>query len=95
MCASEQTAFADATILVTCRPSSPPIRSGTSELINRDAVAVNKKEQIMSIGSILLIVVILILIGVPPIWPHTRSWGYGPVESPVSSWWLGSSPRWH
>jgi hypothetical protein len=32
----------------------------------------------MSIGTILLIVLILILIGVIPAWPHARSWGYGP-----------------
>jgi len=32
----------------------------------------------MSLGTILLIVVILILIGVVPTWPHSRSWGYGP-----------------
>lgn len=32
----------------------------------------------MSLGTILLIVVILILIGVIPAWPHSRSWGYGP-----------------
>jgi len=32
----------------------------------------------MSIGTILLIVLILILIGVIPTWPHSRSWGYGP-----------------
>jgi Protein of unknown function (DUF3309) len=32
----------------------------------------------MSIGTILLIVIILILIGVLPAWPHARSWGYGP-----------------
>jgi Protein of unknown function (DUF3309) len=32
----------------------------------------------MSLGSILLIVVILILIGVLPVWPHASSWGYGP-----------------
>jgi hypothetical protein len=36
------------------------------------------KEQVMSIGTILLIVVILILVGVLPTWPHARSWGYGP-----------------
>lgn len=30
----------------------------------------------MSVGTILLIV--LILIGVIPTWPHSRSWGYGP-----------------
>ena len=32
----------------------------------------------MSIGTILLIVLILMLIGVVPVWPHARSWGYGP-----------------
>lgn len=32
----------------------------------------------MSIGTILLIVLVLILIGVIPSWPHSRSWGYGP-----------------
>ena len=33
----------------------------------------------MSIGTILLIVLILILIGVIPAWPHSRGWGYGPT----------------
>jgi hypothetical protein len=32
----------------------------------------------MSIGAILLIVLILILVGVLPTWPHSSSWGYGP-----------------
>lgn len=32
----------------------------------------------MGLGTILLIVVILMLIGVIPAWPHSRSWGYGP-----------------
>lgn len=32
----------------------------------------------MSLGTILLIVLILMLIGVMPTWPHSRSWGYGP-----------------
>jgi hypothetical protein len=32
----------------------------------------------MSLGTILLIVVILMLIGVFPTWPHSREWGYGP-----------------
>lgn len=32
----------------------------------------------MSLGTILLIVVILMLIGAFPSWPHSRSWGYGP-----------------
>jgi hypothetical protein len=32
----------------------------------------------MSLGTILLIVLILILVGVIPTWPHSRSWGYVP-----------------
>jgi hypothetical protein len=32
----------------------------------------------MSIGTILLIVLILVLLGVIPTWGHSRSWGYGP-----------------
>ena len=32
----------------------------------------------MSLGTILLIVLILVLIGVIPAWPHARSWGYAP-----------------
>ncbi len=32
----------------------------------------------MSIGTILLIILVLVLLGVLPAWPHSRSWGYGP-----------------
>jgi hypothetical protein len=32
----------------------------------------------MSLGTLLLIVLILMLIGVIPAWPHSRNWGYGP-----------------
>jgi len=32
----------------------------------------------MSLGTILLIIVVLMLIGSFPSWPHSRSWGYGP-----------------
>lgn len=32
----------------------------------------------MTIGTILLIILILLLIGAIPSWPHSRSWGYGP-----------------
>ena len=33
----------------------------------------------MTVGTILLIVLILLLIGVLPSWPYSRSWGYGPT----------------
>ncbi|MDP1679327.1 MAG: DUF3309 domain-containing protein [Candidatus Nitrotoga sp.] len=32
----------------------------------------------MTLGTILLIIVILLLIGAIPSWPHSREWGYGP-----------------
>jgi hypothetical protein len=32
----------------------------------------------MSIGTILLVILILILLGALPTWPHSRSWGYFP-----------------
>lgn len=32
----------------------------------------------MSVGTLLLIIVILLLVGAIPSWPHSRSWGYGP-----------------
>jgi hypothetical protein len=33
---------------------------------------------LMSIGTILLIVFVLLLVGAFPSWPHSRSWGYYP-----------------
>ena len=32
----------------------------------------------MSLGTILLIVLILVLVGALPTWPHSASWGYYP-----------------
>jgi len=32
----------------------------------------------MTLGTLLLIIVILLLIGAIPSWPYSRSWGYGP-----------------
>jgi hypothetical protein len=30
------------------------------------------------LGTILLVILILLLIGAIPTWPHSASWGYGP-----------------
>jgi len=30
------------------------------------------------LGTILLIILILLLVGAIPAWPHSRGWGYGP-----------------
>ncbi|WP_340124527.1 DUF3309 family protein [Methylobacter svalbardensis] len=32
----------------------------------------------MSLGTILLVIILLMVIGVFPVWPHSLSWGYGP-----------------
>ncbi|MCH8533082.1 MAG: DUF3309 domain-containing protein [Saccharospirillum sp.] len=32
----------------------------------------------MGIGTILIIILILVLVGAIPSWPHSRGWGYGP-----------------
>jgi hypothetical protein len=29
-------------------------------------------------SNILLVLIILMLLGVVPVWPHSRKWGYGP-----------------
>lgn len=38
----------------------------------------DSRKNFMSLGTLLLIVLILMLIGAIPSWPHSRSWGYGP-----------------
>ncbi len=35
----------------------------------------------MTLGTILVIVLILFLVGALPTWPHSRSWGYYPSGS--------------
>ncbi len=32
----------------------------------------------MSLGTILLILLIVLLVGAVPAWPHSQSWGYAP-----------------
>ena len=32
----------------------------------------------MTLTTILIVVLILILLGVIPTWPHSKNWGYGP-----------------
>jgi Protein of unknown function (DUF3309) len=33
----------------------------------------------MTLGTILLVILILLLIGALPTWPHSSGWGYGPT----------------
>ena len=29
-------------------------------------------------GTVLLVILVLMLLGAVPTWPHSRNWGYGP-----------------
>jgi hypothetical protein len=46
--------------------------------VNRQSLQVQQQGAAMTLGTILLIVVVLMLIGALPTWPHSTSWGYGP-----------------
>jgi hypothetical protein len=43
-----------------------------------DPKTTKKRIKKMTIGTVLLIVLILILVGALPTWPHSKSWGYYP-----------------
>jgi hypothetical protein len=79
VCARAQTTFEVGDILATCPfgGGSFHIQSSAAELLPARRWRWTT-EQNMSLGTILLIVLILILLGVLPTWPHARSWGYGP-----------------
>jgi hypothetical protein len=47
-------------------------------LAGRCAAITDYRRHEITLGTILLIVLVLILVGVIPIWPHSRGWGYGP-----------------
>jgi hypothetical protein len=36
------------------------------------------ESHIMSLGTILLVILILMVLGALPTWPHSRNWGYAP-----------------
>jgi hypothetical protein len=38
-----------------------------------------KKGHSLTMSTILLVILILLLVGVFPAWPHSRKWGYGPT----------------
>jgi hypothetical protein len=54
------------------RPQRPP-----TIVVTQSAVA-ELEEKTMTLGTILLIVLILFLVGALPNWGYSRGWGYGP-----------------
>lgn len=53
-------------------------RSGTMPVRVLTSTLVNDLQGEMTLGTILLILLILLLIGAFPSWPYSRSWGYAP-----------------
>jgi Protein of unknown function (DUF3309) len=45
--------------------------SGTVDARKRD-------EEDCTVYTLLLVILVLVLLGVVPTWPYSRSWGYGP-----------------
>jgi Protein of unknown function (DUF3309) len=76
-------AFANAEHVLSARCQVEPVcsrtpRSQTRLLSQRNESVQYFEEKAMTLGTILLIVLILMLIGAIPTWPHSRSWGYAP-----------------
>jgi hypothetical protein len=60
-------------------PAPKRVTEGVAGPVRQGPVGPNlQKGKPMSLGTIVLIVVILMLVGALPTWPHARSWGYGP-----------------
>ena len=59
---------------------SSRVKTGGGTVIAEGFIAVpfNLEENVMTLGTILLIILVLLLIGAVPSWPHSKSWGYGP-----------------
>jgi Protein of unknown function (DUF3309)/Glycosyl hydrolases family 31 len=55
----------------------PPRMQATGRWWPRSAV-VSYREHAMGLGTVLLIVLVLMLLGVIPAWPYSRGWGYAP-----------------
>jgi hypothetical protein len=51
--------------------SRPRVSRGT-------VAALNQEKEATTVGTILIILLVLILLGALPTWPYSASWGYGP-----------------
>jgi hypothetical protein len=71
-------------VALLVRPNARRESRGTegTVLANARASARNasrgKKEHSMTLGTLLLILLVLMLLGAVPAWPYSRGWGYAP-----------------
>jgi hypothetical protein len=54
------------------------VEASSCKAVGRYLKTITPRRRIMSVGTIVLIIVVLLLIGAIPAWPYSRSWGYGP-----------------
>lgn len=79
MCAIAQSGPPSAPTLVGSRSRSAGSSGADASASTGDAPPFTARlESAMSLGTILLIVLILLLVGAFPSWPHSSGWGYGP-----------------
>ena len=57
-------------------PDGERFSSGEPQSIRRDSD--KQQERRKDMGTILIIILVLVVIGALPTWPHSRSWGYYP-----------------
>ena len=60
------------------RNATSPADIVLAESVKRRLAPSAAVEDFMSIGTILLIILVLLLIGALPTWPHSSGWGYYP-----------------
>ena len=60
------------------RFANAPMPTGEIPTLATRRLCRAKKERTMGLGTILLIVLVLLLLGAIPSWPHSKNWGYGP-----------------
>jgi hypothetical protein len=69
------------------RSDRPAFQPGAGTILCKLAFGSGRKRQsdlragevsIMPLGTIILVILILLLLGSIPSWPHSREWGYGP-----------------
>jgi hypothetical protein len=51
---------------------------GYVPVINRFGLYCEHQPEVSMLGTIILVILVLFLIGMLPTWPHSREWGYGP-----------------
>jgi uncharacterized membrane protein YkgB len=59
--------------------SSIDHQQAKKELISEVGCDRNTEKELEMIGTILIVILILALIGALPTWPHSRNWGYYPT----------------